>query len=105
MLVVHPSGRGRGVATKLIEAILEFCDSKGLDIWVDASAMAVKIYQKHQFIMVDEFDIVPSKDEPGPKWKDMQTMFPLAEHRMGLFRFAGGTRQPGQAFPWEVSSE
>lgn len=54
LLCTLPAFRGKGVATQHLEGATELADKRKLPIWLDASPMSVKLYEKFGFKAVGE---------------------------------------------------
>lgn len=64
ILFTHPSHRGRGAATSILQWGIRRAAELKVEIWIEATEMGVPLYRKHGFAVVDECDIQPVRD-PG----------------------------------------
>jgi len=87
----------------ITKSLVQIADEKQMEIWVNASAMAKSLYPKHGFLIIDDFELMPKKENPGPEWHDMCSRF-LPERQLGMWRPVGGWRE-GMTKPWETEQK
>ena len=57
MVAVLPAYRGRGVALTLIKRGLELVDHAGEDVFLEATPVAVKLYEQQGFARIGDLEI------------------------------------------------
>lgn len=81
ILYVHPEHRRRGVGSMLIRWGFDKADELGLETFVEATAEGKPTYAANGFRYVDTFLMDAVKNDPSPRWmeleKELRTPIPL----------------------------
>jgi ribosomal protein S18 acetylase RimI-like enzyme len=71
MLGTHPAHQGRGLASALLEPVLDQCDDEGLPAYLESSKESnIPFYERHGFRVEGAIDLPPGCPPIWPMWRD-----------------------------------
>jgi GNAT superfamily N-acetyltransferase len=69
-LGVEPERQGRGLGSRLLEPVLEVCDSDGIPAYLESSKESnIAFYSRHGFRLGDELQLVRGGPTIWPMWR------------------------------------
>jgi GNAT superfamily N-acetyltransferase len=70
-LGVEPDQQGKGLGSRLIEPILEICDSDGIPAYLESSKESnIAFYSRHGFRVTGELTLSPRGPTMWPMWRE-----------------------------------